>query len=78
MNFGKAFKEIREEQNLSRTEVARMICAHPSALSKIENGKTKPKHKTIEAFCIICRVPVARFYSLAFEPQDFGAVDPIR
>lgn len=78
MNYGKAFKEIREEQGLSRKEVANQIGCTPSALCKIENGKTVPKEKTIEAFCIIMRIPIARFYVLCFEPADYGSLDPMR
>lgn len=72
MNYGKAFKEIREEQGLSRAEVAKQIGCTPSALSKIENGKTVPKEKTIAKFCLLARVPLARFYTLAFEKRDFS------
>lgn len=74
MNFGKAFRKIREEQNRSRGEVARLINCTPSALSRIENSRTVPKWKTIETFCAMCRVPIARFYAEAFEPGDYGAV----
>ena len=78
MNYGKAFRDIREEQNLSRQELARKIGCTPSSLSKIERGKVIPKHSTIEALCAICRCPVARFYFDALEFSDFGSVDPIR
>ena len=72
MNYGKAFKTIREEQGLSRTEVASEIGCTPSALSKIENGKVVPKEKTIAKFCLLARVPMARFYTIAFEKSDFS------
>lgn len=72
MNYGKAFKEIREEQGLSRNEVAKKICCTPSALCKIENNKTNPKQATVNIFCFVTRTPLARLYSLAFEPRDYA------
>ena len=71
MNYGKAFREIREEQGLSRTEVAKQIGCTPSALSKIENGKTVPKEKTIAKFCVAYGIPIAYFYTRAFTREDF-------
>lgn len=71
MNYGKAFKEIREEKGLSRTEVAKRIGCTPSALSKIENGRTVPKEITIRKFCAFIYVPVAYFYNRAFTIEDY-------
>lgn len=71
MNYGKAFKELREEKGLSRTDVAKQIGCTPSALSKIERNKVQPKPITIDAFCVICETPIARFYNLAFDADDF-------
>lgn len=78
MEIGKAFRELREEQNISRAEVARQIGCTQSAISKIERGKVLPKQSTIEAFCTILRIPLARFYFCALTIEDFGSVDPIR
>ena len=78
MNYGKAFRDLREEQNLSRKELATQIGCTPSSLSKIERGIVIPKHGTIQALCAICRCPVARFYFDALEPSDFGSIEPIR
>ena len=71
MNFGKAFKEIREEKKLSRAEVAKQIGCTQSALSKIENSRVIPKPATIANFCVSYRVPVARFYIMSFTAEDF-------
>jgi len=78
MEIGKAFRELREEQNMSRAEVARQIGCTQSALSKIERGKVQPKQLTIETFCTILRIPLARFYFCALTSADFGHIDPIR
>lgn len=72
MNFGKAFRELREEKSLSRAKVAKRIGCTPSALSKIESGKVTPKDKTIAEFCLMTKTPMARFYTLAFESTDFS------
>ena len=74
MNYGKAFRELREENGFSRADVAKQIGCTPSALSKIENGKTVPKEKTIAKFCLMTRTPMARFYTLALEKDDFSLV----
>lgn len=71
MNIGKAFKEIREEKGLTRIAVADGIGCTPSALSKIERGKTDPKRTTIERFCDIARIPIAYFYIKALDPADY-------
>lgn len=71
MNYGKAFREIREEKKATRLIVAKALGCTPSALSKIENGKVVPKTATIQRLCTNYSVPLARFYTLAFEPSDF-------
>jgi len=78
MNYGKAFRELREENNLSRADVAKQIGCTASALSKIERGKVVPKQATIDTFCVMMRVPIAGFYFRTFTMEDFGHIDPIR
>ena len=74
MNYGKAFKEIREERGFSRPAVASKIGCTPSALSKIENGRTTPKEKTISRFCAVAQVPVAYFYQKALSMEDYWSI----
>ena len=71
MNFGKAFKESREEMELTREKAAEMTGCTISAFSKIERGKTIPKQSTIEKFCKRIGIPIARFFYYAMESQDF-------
>ena len=71
MNIGEAMKKIREENDMTRTELARHLTVTPSALSKIERGKVWPKPTTIEAFCKCFGVPVAYLYQRSFTLEDF-------
>ena len=63
---------IREEQGLSRPEMAKKLTVTAGAIWKIENNKTKPKPATVDYFCFVTRTPLARLYSLAFEPVDYA------
>lgn len=72
MNIGKAMRMIREENGLSRPEMAKKLTITAGALWKIENNKTKPKPATINYFCFVTRTPLARLYLLAFEARDFA------
>lgn len=74
MNIGKAFKEIREEAELSRPALAKKLGVTPGALWKIEAGKSVPKQKTVAKLCYLRRIPLARFYTLAFEKNDFNLI----
>lgn len=78
MNIGKAMRMIREEQGLSRPEMAKKLTVTAGALWKIENNKTKPKPATIDYFCFVTRTPPARLYSLAFEPVDYAPYASVR
>lgn len=71
MNYGKTFKTIRDEKMASRSIVAKGLGCTQSALSKIENGRVIPKQATIERLCKLYGIPLARFYCLAFESEDF-------
>lgn len=73
MNIGKAMKTIREENGLSRQELAKRLGCTTSALSKIENNRVSPKIATIEAFCGATKTPMARLYSIALEARDFAS-----
>ena len=65
------FKEIREEMNLSRQDLAVKLGITKSALWKIENGVSIPKPTTIAALALVSRVPVARIQIGALQPEDY-------
>ena len=71
MNYAKAFRELREEAQMTRPAMARSIGATPTALWKIEHGRTVPKPKTIEALCRLLHIPPAYFYQLAMTIEDY-------
>ena len=66
--------DLRESGDKSRSEVARSLGITNGALWKIEHGKTQPKQKTIENFCKEFGIPLARFYCLSFDAEDFGCL----
>jgi transcriptional regulator with XRE-family HTH domain len=72
MNIGKAMKIIREENGLSRPELAKKLGCTPTSIWKIENNRVVPKKSTVEFFCFMTKTPLARLYSLAFEARDFA------
>lgn len=51
--------------------MARSIGATPTALWKIEHGRTVPKQKTIIAFCKLVHIPLAYFYQRAMTIEDY-------
>ena len=48
MNVGKTIKTIREEQGLSRRELAEKLGIKPSSLWKVETAHVYPKKATID------------------------------
>ena len=71
MNYAKAFREIREETQMTRPALAKSIGITNTALWKIERGLTAPKEKTIIALCRLVRVPLAYFYQHAMTVEDY-------
>lgn len=71
MRIGKAFKNIREESGIKQREMAARLGMTPTALWKIEAGKTSPKWKTMQKFIAEMHVPVAYFFSKAMDLEDY-------
>jgi len=63
--------KIRQEVELGRPDMARMLNITPSALWKIEMGKVVPKGKTVDRFCEQLHIPLARLYIESLQPEDF-------
>lgn len=75
MEIGKAMAKIRQECEIGRPEMAKLLKITPSALWKIENGRSLPKEKTISRFCDALRIPLARLYIESLQPEDFIVED---
>lgn len=71
MDIGKAMAKIRQECEISRPDMAKLLKVTPSALWKIENGRSVPKAKTIDRFCEQLHIPLARLYIESLQPEDF-------
>ena len=67
--------KIRQECEIGRPEMAKLLKITPSALWKIENGRSLPKEKTIAHFCDVLRIPLARLYIESLQPEDFIVED---
>ena len=51
-------KRIKDEKNLSSTQLAALANVSPSVVTKIESGKANPTLKKIEDFANALRIPV--------------------
>ena len=78
MNIGKAMQTIREENGLTRKDLAEKLGCTTTAIWKAENGHTIPKQGTIDSLCFATRTPLARFYLLALEPRDFAPYPSVK
>ena len=72
MNIGKVFKKFREGKGITQRSMAKALSITPTALYKIESGRTWPNRKTIAAFQMISGYPTARIYVESLEPADYG------
>lgn len=71
MNFGTAIKKIRVESGMSQRELAEALKMTIAGVWKIENGRTIPKHMTIEKICSVLHVPLAYLYNKSFGKEDY-------
>lgn len=63
--------KIRQEVELGRPAMAKLLKITPGALWKIETGHSVPKPRTIDRFCEQLHIPLARLYIESLEPSDF-------
>ncbi|MCG9900880.1 MAG: helix-turn-helix domain-containing protein [Hydrotalea sp.] len=69
MNIGKAIKQLRKQQGLSQSELAKVTNITQAALSGIENGN-RPSHETLANLCNALKVPESLIYVLGIERED--------
>jgi transcriptional regulator with XRE-family HTH domain len=70
MNYGRAFKLLRERQSLSQKQLAERIERSPSYISKIESQDRDPSMELLEEVSRIFRVPIYVITLLATERSD--------
>lgn len=69
LNFGLAFKIIREDLKMSQEEVCMITEISQPALSQIENGKKRPSNKIFTLLCMAYLVP--RVLIVIMATEDF-------
>jgi transcriptional regulator with XRE-family HTH domain len=65
-DVGKRIKDIREEKNISLTELARKAGIAQSSLSYIESGHNKPTVYTIEKICQALGTSLVGFFDVQY------------
>lgn len=71
MDFGKTIKELRLNAGIGQKDLARHLGLTTAALWKAENGRSVPKHGTIQKVCNFFHVPLAYFYQKSMTIEDF-------
>lgn len=60
--FGTVIRQIREEQNLSQSEAARISGLSQSVWSRLEDGTSWPRKRTITLLCRALNVSAQDFF----------------
>jgi len=69
MNIGKAIKELRKQQGMSQSELAKAAQITQAALSGIETGNL-PNHVTMQKLSDVLGVPESLIYAMGIEKDD--------
>ena len=67
MNIGNRLRLLREERNLSQTDLEKRTGLLRFHISRIENGHAVPKLETLEKMAAALEVPL---YRLFYDPED--------
>jgi len=59
MNYGKAIKRLRNQQDMTARELAKRLHSSPATLSLIENGKKQPSLKMLTLIGKVLNRPVS-------------------
>jgi len=69
MNFSKdlslLIKQYRIKKEMSQGDLARKIALNPSAISKIESGKSQPLAETVLKIVLVLNIPLMEIRRLA-------------
>lgn len=71
MNIGEAIKNIRENQNISMNQLAKIADISQSSLSRIEAGISQPTFDVLERIITALGFSLAEFFS-----DEQQAIDP--
>lgn len=63
MDIGQRLKTVREKHGVSGNSLAKSVGLHPSQISKIENGATKPSFDALERICDVLGITMAEFFA---------------
>lgn len=75
-DFGKYLRSLRENRGLGVNQLALMVNASPSLISKVENGKRgAPKTSTLDELSKVLRISQIEIYFMAGHTSILG-VDP--
>lgn len=75
IEIGKFCKHVREKRGLTITEASDHTGVSRGMIYKIENGKTDPKHSSLDKLRELYRVSKANFFNFnidLFESEDQG------
>lgn len=70
MNIGPVIRNMRKEQGLTQSQLAKKVGINQVTLSCIERGKAMPEKQNLKALARALKVRVAMIYMFAIEPQD--------
>jgi transcriptional regulator with XRE-family HTH domain len=63
--FGNYLQSLRQQRRLGLRELARQADVNPSALTRLEQGKTSPMPETLRALAPVLEVPTSELFAAA-------------
>lgn len=70
MNLGVAIRKIRNDKNISQSELSIKSGISQTSISQIENGSKQPTKKTLGKICLALSVPESLLYFYGIEEVD--------
>lgn len=63
INIGNRIKELREERDVTQTELAKEVNIRPESINRMEKGKYNPSYKVLYDICHTLGVTMSEFFS---------------
>lgn len=70
--LGQRLRQIREEQGISRKELADLLCVSKTQINDIENGKSGTNLDRFYMLCDYCKVSADYFLGITDDPTWRG------